>query len=371
MSDDADPTTPAAPDAPSSNSSKSPTRGELLKSGARLITIGGAAFGIASGLDQFGVTLLDASFEGLLLYASIVANVWLAVELVLSVRRRTASGTTGLSDLSFPRLLVAELRKLYANGDYARILRYREAFSRTLWLERNLAERVRLGTYAEDAAIQLGNRSAQAAALIDDLGWTHVALGDYTTARRHITHGRTVASDEGDPYWQAKSERHLAGIAVRKEKYAEANAHLEQANHFAAAIAEAIVRDEMIAGIEYGLAECAHYSHEYPKALAHLETSERLRKQVGDPTRAVRTHSLKGRILMKLERTAEAKDSFRRGLRDAREVGRRDEQIFNLLGLARIAALEGRDVQSVAYRREAGTLQESVPVADVANEFTS
>ncbi|WP_189159282.1 tetratricopeptide repeat protein [Lentzea pudingi] len=347
------------------------TKVDFVKSGTRLVAISGGAFAIKAGLDAFDVTILSKTTQSLILYCSLIANVFLIVELVLAFLRVQKAASSSTLDDTFPKLLVREITGLQVNRDYARIIRYREAFSRTLWLEGNLDERIQLGTLAEDAAIQLGNRSAQAAALIDDLGWTHVAKRDYATAERHIKHGKTVAIEEGDSYWQAKAERHLAGIAIGQENYNKAYDHLAEAAKIAGSISENLIRDEMLAGIEYGLAECAYRNNENAKALTHLDTSEVIRKQVGDATRAVRVRSLRGRILLKLDRAAEAKDAFRRGLREAREVGRRDEQIINLLGLARVTALEGREVQAAAYKREADELLADTPVPGVMNEFNS
>lgn len=337
---------------------------DYLRSLARLIAIGGTIFGILSGLEAFGISILKHSPSGLISYLEIVAIIFLAVELALTIRRLRSIESPSFPAEGFETLLVREIEKLHLAHDYSRILRYRDAFSRLLWLEGSLLERLRLGELAEEAAISVGDREAQAAALIDDLGWTNVARKDYDAAERAIRHGLDVAQEAGSLYLQAKANRHLAGIYIEKQDYVQAYKYLQLAQEYASAIQESATRTEMSAGVEYGLAVCAFHDQQLARALKHLDKSHLLREEDGDTSRTVRTFGLRGRILLGMREVERAKDEFRKGLQRAREVGRRDEQIINLLGLARVTDIEGREVQSAVYREEADSLMEKTPIPD-------
>jgi tetratricopeptide (TPR) repeat protein len=231
---------------------------------------------------------------------------------------------------------------MYDAGDYSAVIRYRDAFSRMLWIEGHLEQRLKLGDITEDAAIKLGNLKAQIASLIDDLGWTSVALGRYEKAVGFLKHGLRLAEAANEYYWSAKAHRHLGGLYVEKRDYPRAYEHLTAAMEEALKVPIEPERNEMVAGIEYGLAITAYSGADYEVALKHLETSNRLRRDLGDESRTVRIYAMIGKIYEAKNDLSQAKDNFRKGIREAKRVGRVDEEIRNLLGLARVLAEEYR-----------------------------
>src|SRR5207245_4335543 len=79
---------------------------------------------------------------------------------------------------------------------------------------------------------------------------------------------------------------------------------------------------EMLAGVSYGRAVIAHLEGKLEEALTWLEQSEKLRKALGDPSRAVRVYAVKGKILEARGDIPSAKDLYRSEERRVGEEGR-------------------------------------------------
>lgn len=257
------------------------------------------------------------------------------------------------------------VQALSQKGRDQHVLRLRDALSRHLWVEGLLRARVALGDVAERSAAKLGAEEKQVAALVDDLGWTLVAMEDYEKASEKIKLGLRIAERAGLHYWVAKAHRHLSGIATVKHDFPAVAAHLDQSEKSAGQISDEKERDEMLAGIKYARAIALLFEGKYREALDMVDASAQIRTAGGDPTRIVRSFALKGKILLRIgdpTSRGEAKAMFLRGLQEAQSVGRRDEIVRNLNGLAAVAELE-RDAQAVAdLRAQAAELVRETPV---------
>lgn len=262
----------------------------------------------------------------------------------------------------FPDYLLEELRSLFAAGSFQAVIRHGKTFSRFLWVEGHVRTRTLAGEITEAAAAKVGDVEAQVSALLDDLGWSTVALGEYERARQHLSHGLDLAEQHGLPYWRAKGWRHLAGLEVELQSYPTALENLEKARSAAQEISEELLRAEMAAGIAYGLAITHFANGSFDLAEQALDESQYLRGTVGDFSRAVKIHALKGKIYERQHRTGLAIDAYRRGLDESVAVGRRDEQIRNLFGLARTLPSIGRDREANAYLSQAQEMMKETPV---------
>ena len=274
--------------------------------------------------------------------------------------QKSASVTAGLEAVG--QALVSELRRLASQGNYETILRYRDTFSRFLWLEGKAKERVRLGEIAEDAAAKLGNKQVRIAALVDDIGWSLMSLGQLAKAQTALLHGLRLAKELREQYWISKAYRHLAGSYLEAKDYGNAWKYLGLASKAAAKILDADARAEMLAGIEYGRAVTAHLTNKLDDALKYIETSDRLRKKLGDASRMVRTYNMKGKIAEAIGDAGLAKDLYRTGLNESLKIRRKDEMIRNHLGLARVYAREGSSKLAQKHALEARKLLTGTPV---------
>jgi tetratricopeptide (TPR) repeat protein len=269
------------------------------------------------------------------------------------------------AEARFMTALDSYVNALQADGKYSRILRLREALSRHLWVEGLLRSRLTLGEASEGAAARLSDPHAQIAALIDDLGWTLVATNDLAKAREKIAFGLKLADAMQLPYWQAKAHRHLAGIATIERNFPEANNQLTLSEQCADKIADVRQKNEMLAGILYARAITLMFAGRYQEALSMIDASEQRRLADGDPTRTVRGYAIRGKVLLRMggpSSRSEAKSIFLRGLEEAKSLGRKDEEIRNLNGLARIAELENDIASATKFRGAAKLAASETPV---------
>lgn len=327
----------------------------VVKRGGRLVAAFCTLSSIYGVFAYFNGEPLKGEPIGFILLISIGFNFWLLLEMFILVRQPTLRMAT-------TDMLLQELKYMKKVKDYHGILRRRSDFSRSLWVEGKVGERFELGKIAEMAAVQVGDKEAQVAALIDDLGWSSIQLGKYKDAKRYLEHGLNIAKSELFPYWIAKGHRHLAGLNFNKEKYEDAEAHLLESINSAENILDAKVKNELLAGSYYGYALFLVQQKDYEKALEYALDSEKLRKECSDQSREVRIYSLKGKIQEKLDRSEEALDSFRIGFEESSKLGRIDEIVKNARGLARIYQyLDERD-ESVSFQRIADELLKKHPL---------
>lgn len=258
-----------------------------------------------------------------------------------------------------PSELSKAVERLYRAKSYVEVIRFGRHLSRSFWLSGFYVERVRVGEMINEAASVLGRTSEQVATLIDDIGWTNAVLGKLETAVQNIRYGIELATENGLPYYGAKGHRHLAGIAYRyKDDLESAEHHLDQAVVLAEQILDAHTKEEMLGGIYYARAEFLLNSGELSKArewsLKSTETYERLTTEA---ERLVKCRSQLGRIYLGLGENLRARDSFRKGLAEARKLKRQDEIGSSLLGLAQVqlAGTSGSGRERAAKALEAAS----------------
>ncbi|BCB82684.1 hypothetical protein GCM10022251_66020 [Phytohabitans flavus] len=257
---------------------------------------------------------------------------------------------------------VQQITELQESGRHEAVVRYHKQLSRLLWVEGQLESRIRIGRLIEHSAALIGNKRVQAGILIDDLGWTNVAVGRFDEARGNISYGIDLAEECDDRYLAAKGLRHLGGLADEQGDYATAKAEFGRARDRAQTIQDEPARSEMLAGIDYGEAQLALHVGQVDQAVDYINASEARRLASGDDSRIVRTYALKGQILEKRNEILRARDSYVRGLELARRVGRIDEQIRNLQGLARVTGRQGDRGAANAFSKEAADLKAQTPI---------
>jgi tetratricopeptide (TPR) repeat protein len=253
---------------------------------------------------------------------------------------------------------VRHLDDLLSTDKNEAVIRYHAGLSRLLWVEGELTTRVDVGKRIAQAAAAIGDTRTLAAVLIDDLGWTYVALRDYDDARDNITRGIEIADQDGAHYWSAKGHRHLAGIAMERSEWTLASQEFECARDTAEHVEPRKTRLELLAGIDYGEAIACLRLGKTEEAMVFAEASERRRLEVGDESRIVKVYALRGEIEEhRGGSVTKAAEYFQRGLATAKRIGRVDEEIRCLQGLARIEKDKERKktLEASANRLKAGT----------------
>jgi tetratricopeptide (TPR) repeat protein len=320
----------------------------------RLVAVFGGLW-LVRGVLGMRWAVFPASTLGLALFTAVGLNLFLMLELALYLRPRP------LRSLPFEQALLERVEEMYQRGDYAAIVRYHPTFSRMLWFVGSVHELRRLGVVSEDAAARFGDEATQAAALIDDLGWCMVVLGEYTDAERNIRHGLQVAERAGNHYLQAKAHRHLAGLAIERRPWdlATSETELSAAERIAQRIPDETPRREMLAGIRFALAILRFFQGRFDEALGYVSEAA----EAADPGRNVHRHALRGKIYEAKGDHQLAKDNYRRGYEQAKQVKRTDEEIRNLLGLARVVRAEGHHDKSTQFQKRADDMLKRTPVA--------
>jgi hypothetical protein len=265
-------------------------------------------------------------------------------------------------EINLSRGIYAEIVSLSEKHRHRSMLRLRDALSRYLWVEGQLRERLELGIAAEAAAAELRDKKSQIACLVDDMGWTLVALNQYDRAKRHLEHGLDIASELSESYWVSKAYRHLAGISLSQRNFDASLQNLAKAEERAAGITPNSEKIDMLAGIEYARTLTYLYSGDTTSAREYEAKTRELRKQSGDASRLVRLHALGGKIAVAEGRLDVAKDCFRTGLAEAEALGRRDEMIRNHRGLAMIYQWEANKKLERKHRASADRLSKDTPV---------
>lgn len=305
--------------------------------------------------------LLNAPLRNFLdffLVTSVGAAFWLAYDLV--ARRETA-----LREASIPDELQRLLMRAHDDKRYLEVVRLGSQVSRYLWLEGNWKHRVAIGRLVEDAAAKEEIALAQIQALVDDLGWTHVELGDYARANENIHNGVEKAIEAGLHYWAAKGERHLAGLAQRAGDRSQIRAHLEKAREHAQRIQNPRDREQMEVSLQLAFAELNYDEGDFVAALEELDRARAA--DTDDRDREVKTYSLAGNVHLELEEFQKAKDEFARGYRRCSGL-RQDHFAKNAVGLAKVALHDHDFPGAMAYLREAKEVLRELGSQEELNE---
>lgn len=258
-----------------------------------------------------------------------------------------------------------ETNLLLKKKQYYSIIRLRGALSRYFWLEGKLAERISLGEAANEAASAVGDIVSQTACLIDDIGWTKVVAKDYQGAKISINHGLNKAIALNEYYWIAKAHRHLAGIYALEGNQSESTIQMNKAKKQAELIQTESEKKEVLAGIESANVMNLIVIGDQgllPEMRASIALAQNIYEELNDKTRLIRLHALRGKIALAQGLHLEAKDCFHIGLRESEDLGRKDEMIRNLYGLANVYALLHEQEKAGKYADRAKKLNLETPV---------
>jgi tetratricopeptide (TPR) repeat protein len=236
--------------------------------------------------------------------------------------------------------LIDLLRGAYSKRNWEEVVTLGRALSRPLWLTGRYQLRIEIGKLVESAAAFSDKPEIQASTLIDDLGWTSVALHRYEEAIQHIQHGLSVAQKANANGLVCRAFRHLAGIHVKRNEIKQAEIYAKSAEDALKDVTDPRERDELIAGLAYQRARELQSKGELAAALAALISAQEMFARLADRDRALKVYAPIGQVQLEMGDVAAAKDSFRRGLATARVSSRHDCELVNLKGLAEVALKE-------------------------------
>lgn len=264
--------------------------------------------------------------------------------------------------------LLAALREAYQRRDWGEVILLGRPLSRPLWLTGRYHLRLEIGKLVETAAAFSERLDVQAATLIDDLGWTSVALRRYDEAIAHVQNGLNIAKAAKAHPLACRALRHLAGICVKQGKLDQAEAYCDQAEEALRLVSPGPECDELVAGLAYQRATQLHARGDHSGALSGLITAQELFMKLADRDRAIKLYGPIGHVHFAVGNLVAAKDSFRRGLATARVSSRHDCELVSLLGLAKVAQAEESYPEARALLREASAVALLLGDANLAAE---
>jgi len=230
--------------------------------------------------------------------------------------------------------MIAQVEEYAKQRNFRAAIPLGQVLSRPFWLDGQYEERIRLGEIMFEAGSAVGNKEIQMQALIDDLGWTYVALNNFDEAKKNINQGLKIAEEIKDFYMIAKANRHLGGVATKQSMFQIAEKNLLDADEAAKKITDEKSRTEMLAGIQYGLAEVYRHTGNLREAEIASKSAQKAFKEMNDSERLAKTYSLLGQIYLDKKLNMEALSTFSEGLEVSRLANRKDEIVRNLIGIA-------------------------------------
>ena len=204
--------------------------------------------------------------------------------------------------------------------------------------------------------------------MIDDIGWTSFKINNSKIAETNITNGINKAKKHQLYYYAAKGERHLAGIAAKKNRN-NIIQHLTSAEDFTKQITDIRLKDEMEGSLFFAKAEYYFEEKNYIEAEKNLWEARHVFEN--DADRIVKTHSLMGNIYMAQntdDSVQKAKDEFNEGYGNCKEV-RSDEYARNAIGLAKIEMKEGDYIDAKSYLEEAQAILKGTDEINEVNQL--
>ncbi len=304
---------------------------------------------------------------------------YMKAQVALQEAERLNATLNALSTENSSRLaadsLLTMLREAHSRNAWREVILVGRPLSRPLWLTGHYQLRIEIGKLVESAAALSEQPEIQAAALIDDIGWTNVALRHYDEAVKCIQRGLGVAKDANAHGLVCRALRHLAGIAVKQKDIEKAEDFSSQAEKALTLVTNTAERNELTAGLAYQRATQLQLKGLFPEALSLFLEAQQQFTLLSDRDRSIKIFGSIGQVHLAMENLDEAKDSFRHGLVSARVSSRPDCELVSLVGLARVAQMEGSFSEAKKNLREASAialnLRDSTYAAELAQKASS
>lgn len=294
---------------------------------------------VVRGISDFGDSKKDDSFQ-LLAAKAACATLRLFIEKTLMIEALPPNPRALRSESTLEFNLVRQVREAFSAKRWKEVCRLGGALSRPLWLSGHAALRYEIGRLVEDAAAFSNDRAARAAALIDDLGWTAIKLGQGAQGEKHIQDGIRLATECADHYLVAKGYRHLASLQRQTGDLEATESYLVNSKKAVERITDEEQRSEMISTLQVSVAKLQAGRGNYPKAVKLLRDALRAFLDAGDSEREVKVYAQLAHCSEMMGDTEEAQRLYVTGRAKAQEAGRFDEFAQNTRG---VIALVGKN----------------------------
>lgn len=255
--------------------------------------------------------------------------------------------TVGLDDNGglYPALS-ALLKRGIERAEYREVIRFGDALSRPLFESGEFRVRLEVGRATEEAAAHLGAIDVQYRNLIDTIGWSLIELGEFIQAKSAIEHGKELAEQAGDWFYQAKASRHLGAIERRRGQNDAATAYYEAAQVEAASIPDDDLRMAMTAGITYATAHLKYSMREFDAAAALIDQAISEFAELDDIYRVDMARVLKADTQVALKQLARAKDTYRSVIQSSRTNRESVHYYRAVLGLSEVYLEQGNSAEA-------------------------
>jgi len=265
--------------------------------------------------------------------------------------------------------LFLDLKSAFDQENWQEVVKIGSVLSRPLWVTGKYSLRISIGKLVEEASAYSNNLERQASTLIDDLGWTYVALKEYDEAKKNIKHGLEIANKIKNWIIACKATRHLAGIYLRENKVEKAKEYLEKAKKYFDSISDLNAKREMEAGLLYFETVILKAGKKYSESLVQLEKAATIYQAEKDNDRYSKCLSLQGNVLFEMDDYSAAKDIFRKCLAFSKQIGRKDQIIENYLGLGKIFQFENELEEAQKHFQYAFDTAQSIGNKKLAHEI--
>ena len=274
-------------------------------------------------------------------------------------------------DIQVVPTLFSDLNSSFEKEKWEEVIKIGSVLSRPLWVTGKYNLRINIGKLVEEASAYSNNQEKQASTLIDDLGWTYVALKDYDQAKKNIMHGLEIAKTINNPVIACKAYRHLSGICLRENKIELAKEYSKQSQGYLEVIQDIKIKKEMKAGLLYLEAVIYKAGKNFNESISKLEKAAELYENEKDNDRYSKCLTLKGNILFEMGEYNISKDIFRKSLALSKKISREDQVIENYLGLGKIFQNENDFAQASQCFQLAYDSAESIGNKKLAHEINS
>jgi tetratricopeptide (TPR) repeat protein len=265
--------------------------------------------------------------------------------------------------------LLLELQSAFDHEKWQEVIKIGSVLSRPLWVTGKYNLRIKIGKLVEEASAYSNNPEKQSETLIDDLGWTYVALKEYDEATKNIKHGLEIATTINNYVIACKATRHLAGISLRENKIDEAIEYSVKAKEYLNLITDCKIKREMEAGQFYLDSVILKAGKQYTDSLIELGRAASIYQSEKDFDRYSKCLTLQGNIFYEMGEYSKAKDIFRESLAFSKQISRVDQIIENYLGLGKILHYEHDDTEAQKAFQSAFNAAEAIGNKKLANEI--
>ncbi|ASC73512.1 hypothetical protein XM38_044790 [Halomicronema hongdechloris C2206] len=316
----------------------------------------GVVFGGVRLLKEFGlltaVSIQSTGSIGLLAAFSICLAGGLIATLVRMTNRYIKVKDNIHLSVDKDEVILDLLNELFDERRHDEVIIIGFTLSRILWVQGRWQTRVAIGYLLEKSAITTSepNYEVYLHALVDMIGWTSAMLGDHVTGEMYLKRAvqysnEHISKSPACAYYLAKGYRHLGGIAYRKENFSAdggAKFWLDKALESAENISLDTKKQEMVAGIEYGISEIFIRQESYCEAEKHSLKSEKIYTDIGDEVRKIKVLNQKGQIYFSKNAYPQAYSAYSQAIFLAERDSRKEQRAEAYYGLGLLYLAEAQ-----------------------------